>query len=106
MEKQPAQATNAPFRRRRPSRRRGGRRNDSERAPGSFNSSGGDGTRPAGSDMLEQDPSGRVVATDENGENRMSDEEQNRSQSGSQNGDQAPRGHESGEGSTGSSRHC
>ena len=37
MEKQPVQATNAPFRRRRPSRRRGGRRNDSERPPGSFN---------------------------------------------------------------------
>ena len=48
--------------------------------------------------MLEQDPSGRVVATDENGENRMSEEEQNRSQSGSQNGDQAPLEPEFGEG--------
>ncbi|MEO6970370.1 MAG: transcription termination factor Rho [Chthoniobacterales bacterium] len=48
--------------------------------------------------MLEQDPSGRVVATDENGENRMSDEEQNRSQSGSPNGDQAPLEPEFGEG--------
>ena len=47
--------------------------------------------------MLEQDPSGRVVATDENGENRMS-EEQDRSQGGSPNGDQASLEPEFGEG--------
>src|SRR5260221_12851861 len=98
MEKQPVPATNAPFRRRRPSRRRAGRRNDSERPPGSVNDSGGDGDRPGGPDILDEDRSGQredggpfVETADRSGENRMPEEQRERRQGGSPNGEQPPR---------------
>ena len=50
-ENKPTQAPSAPFRRRRPSRRRSGRRNNAERGPGAFNESDKDnpgGPRRAG----------------------------------------------------------
>ena len=91
MEKQPAQATSAPFRRRRGSRRRGGRRNDSERNLGSFSDASGGENR--GAEMLEEDPSGRLVATDESGESRITEDQRESSEAGGQNGDQIGRAH-------------
>jgi len=107
MEKQPAQATNAPFRRRRSLRRRAGRRNDSERPPGSFNDSGGETQPPQAPDILADDSSGQVErrredagrfveATGESSENRTSEEQRDRSQGA--NGEQPPREPEFGEG--------
>ncbi len=57
MENQPpVQAPGVPFRRRRPSRRRSGRRNDSERGPAAFGNSSGDRSeRPSGTDTLQED---------------------------------------------------
>jgi len=108
MEKQPVQATNAPFRRRRPSRRRGGRRNDSERPPGSFNDANGDAAGMNGPEILEDGTSVQVeqrqsdrrsVETANWGsENRTSEEQRDRSEGGSQNGEQPPREPEFGEG--------
>ena len=105
MEKQPVQATNAPFRRRRSSRRRPGRRNDSERPPGSFHDGSGDGDRPGGPNTLEGDSAGQREdvarfgeTMDESGENRMSEEQRDRSQSGGENGEQPPREPEFGDG--------
>ena len=109
MENKPTQAPSAPFRRRRPSRRRSGRRNDAERGPGAFNESGDDKPgRTEGPDILEEDASQEgerrredaaefVEATEETGENRFPDERRERSQGGLQNGDQ-PREPEFGEG--------
>jgi transcription termination factor Rho len=105
MEKQqPTQAPSAPFRRRRPSRRRSGRRNDSERAPAAFGDSSGDKPRrPGGADTLQEDS--REVerrredaaefgeTTEGAGENRRE-----RAEDGYQNGDQPPREPEFGEG--------
>src|SRR4051794_6730551 len=109
MEKQPVQATNAPFRRRRPSRRRAGRRNDSERPGGSFNNDAeGDTAGMNGPEVLEDGTSvqveqrqsdGRTVeAANWSGENRVSEEQRDRAQGGSQNGEQPPREPEFGEG--------
>ncbi len=109
MENQPVQATNAPFRRRRPSRRRGGRRNDSERPPGSFNDADNNVARSGGPDVLEdgsavqverqrQNDGRSVEAADWAGENRTLDEPRDHSQGGSQNGQEPPREPEFGEG--------
>ncbi len=71
MEKDPTQVTTAPsFRRRRPSRRRSGRRNNAERAPGTSNEPNDDKPgRPDGPDILEDDPS-------QQGERRHQDAEE------------------------------
>ena len=108
-ENKPTQAPNAPFRRRRPSRRRSGRRNNAERGPGAFNESDNDnpGHRSA-PDVLEEDASQESqrrrmdaaesgLATGEPGENRSS-EELDRTQGSLPNGDQPPREPEFGEG--------
>ncbi len=106
-ENKPTQAPAAPFRRRRPSRRRSGRRNDAGRGPGNFNQSGEDKPgRTAGPDILEDDESREaerrredaaefVDATEETDENRSSED---RAQGGSQNGVELPREPEFGEG--------
>ncbi|HEX5176244.1 MAG TPA: transcription termination factor Rho, partial [Chthoniobacteraceae bacterium] len=108
-ENKPTQAPSAPFRRRRPSRRRSGRRNNADRGPGGFNESGNDNLRREdGSDVLEEDASREnrgqretagefAEVTSETGENRSS-EELDRSQGNLQNGDQPPREPEYGEG--------
>jgi transcription termination factor Rho len=105
MEKQPVQATSAPFRRRRSSRRRAGRRNDSERPQGSFNGGSGDGDRQGGPSALDENSSGQREdvarfgeTMDESGENRMSEGQRDRSQSGNENGEQPPREPEFGDG--------
>jgi len=108
-ENKPTQAPSAPFRRRRPSRRRSGRRNNAERGPGAFNESDKDnpGGR-GGPDVLEEDASQESqrrradaaesgFATGEPGENRSS-EEPDRAQGSLPNGDQPPREPEYGEG--------
>ena len=108
-ENKPTQAPSAPFRRRRPSRRRSGRRNNAERGPGAFNESDKDnpGGR-GGPDVLEEDASQESqrrradaaesgFATAEPGENRSS-EEADRAQGSLPNGDQPPREPEYGEG--------
>jgi transcription termination factor Rho len=109
MENKPTQAPSAPFRRRRPSRRRSGRRNNAERGPGAFNESGNDKPgRPDGPDVLEEDASQETqrrrqdaaefgVAAGEPDGNRSSDE-LDRAQGSLQNGDQPPREPEYGEG--------
>ena len=57
-ENKPTQAPSAPFRRRRPSRRRSGRRNNAERGPGAFNESDNDNPGHRGApDVLEEDAS-------------------------------------------------
>jgi transcription termination factor Rho len=106
-ENKPTQAPAAPFRRRRPSRRRSGRRNDAGRGPGNFNQSGEDKPgRTDGPDILEDDESREaerrredaaefVDATEETDENRSSED---RAQGGSQNGVELPREPEFGEG--------
>ena len=105
----PTQAPSAPFRRRRPSRRRSTRRNSAERGPGTFNESGNDHPgHQDGQDVLEEDPSRESSrrpeevaefgdATGGSGENRSSDEA-NRAQGSLQNGDQPPREPEYGDG--------
>jgi transcription termination factor Rho len=110
MENKPTQAPSAPFRRRRPPRRRSGRRNDAERGPGTFGESSDDKPgRTEGPDTLEEDGSQEgerrredagefVEATEDRGENRFSDERRERPQGGLQNGDQPPREPEYGEG--------
>jgi len=108
MEKQPVQATNAPFRRRRASRRRGGRRNESERPAGSSSDNDGDTTRTSGPETLEngtaveveqrQSDRRSVETANWGSENRISEEQRDRSEGGSQNGEQPPREPEFGEG--------
>ena len=85
-ENKPTQAPSAPFRRRRPSRRRSGRRNNAERGPGTFNESDNDNPGHRGApDVLEEDASQESqrrradaaesgLATGEPGENRSSEE--------------------------------
>ena len=108
-ENKPTQAPSAPFRRRRPSRRRSGRRNNAERGPGAFNESDNDNPGHRGApDVLEEDASQESqrrradaaesgLATGEPGENRSS-EEPDRAQGSLPNGDQPPREPEYGEG--------
>ena len=108
-ENKPTQAPSAPFRRRRPSRRRSGRRNTAERGPGGFNESDDDNPGHRGTpDVLEEDASQESqrrradaaesgLATGEPGENRSS-EESDRVQGSLPNGDQPPREPEYGEG--------
>jgi len=108
-ENKPTQAPSAPFRRRRPSRRRSGRRNNAERGPGAFNESDKDNPGGRGApDVLEEDASQESqrrradaaesgFATGELGENRSS-EEPDRAQGSLPNGDQPPREPEYGEG--------
>ena len=108
-ENKPTQAPSAPFRRRRPSRRRSGRRNNAERGPGAFNESDNDNPGHRGApDVLEEDASQESqrrradaaesgFATGEPGENRSS-EEPDRAQGSLPNGDQPPREPEYGEG--------
>jgi transcription termination factor Rho len=108
-ENKPTQAPSAPFRRRRPSRRRSGRRNNAERGPGAFNESDKDNPGGRGApDVLEEDASQESqrrradaaesgFATAEPGENRSS-EEADRAQGSLPNGDQPPREPEYGEG--------
>ena len=108
-ENKPTQAPSAPFRRRRPSRRRSGRRNNAERGPGAFNESDKDNPGGRGApDVLEEDASQESqrrradaaesgFATGEPGENRSS-EEPDRAQGSLPNGDQPPREPEYGEG--------
>jgi transcription termination factor Rho len=108
MENKPIQAPSAPFRRRRPSRRRSGRRNDAERGSGTLGEAGDNKPgRTDGPDILEQDASQEgqrrredaaefVEATEETGD--RSSDERNRSQGNLQNGDQPPREPEYGEG--------
>ena len=108
-ENKPTQAPSAPFRRRRPSRRRSGRRNTAERGPGGFNESDNDNPGHRGTpDVLEEDASQESqrrradaaesgLATGEPGENRSS-EEPDRVQGSLPNGDQPPREPEYGEG--------
>ena len=108
-ENKPTQAPSAPFRRRRPSRRRSGRRNNAERGPGAFNESDKDNPGGRGApDVLEEDASQESqrrradaaesgFATGEPGENRSS-EEADRAQGSLPNGDQPPREPEYGEG--------
>ena len=108
-ENKPTQAPSAPFRRRRPSRRRSGRRNTAERGPGGFNESDDDNPGHRGTpDVLEEDASQESqrrradaaesgLATGEPGENRSS-EEPDRVQGSLPNGDQPPREPEYGEG--------
>ena len=108
-ENKPTQAPSAPFRRRRPSRRRSGRRNNAERGPGGFNESDNDNPGHRGApDVLEEDASQESqrrradaaesgFATGEPGENRSS-EEPDRAQGNLPNGDQPPREPEYGEG--------
>src|SRR5450432_344028 len=97
MENQPpTQAPSVPFRRRRPSRRRSGRRNDSERAPAAFGSSSGDRPeRPGGPDALQEDSreierrredAAEFLETEGVEENRRE-----RSEGASQNGEGPPR---------------
>jgi transcription termination factor Rho len=105
MENQPpTQAPSVPFRRRRPSRRRSGRRNDSERGPAAFGNSSGDRPeRPGGSDTLQEDSreierrredAAEFLETPEGvGENRRE-----RSEGASQNGEGPPSEPEFGEG--------
>jgi transcription termination factor Rho len=108
-ENKPTQAPSAPFRRRRPSRRRSGRRNNAERGPGASNEPDNDnpGYRSA-PDVLEEDASQESqrrradaaesgFATGEPGESRSS-EEPDRAQGSLPNGDQPPREPEYGEG--------
>jgi transcription termination factor Rho len=109
MENKPTEAPSAPFRRRRPSRRRSGRRNNAERGPSAFNESGGEKPgRMDGPDLLEADPSQETQrrrqdaaefgeAIGEPDGNRSSDE-LDRAQGSLQNGDQPPREPEYGEG--------
>jgi transcription termination factor Rho len=109
MENKPTQAPSAPFRRRRLSRRRSGRRNNAERGPGAFNESGGEKPgRTDGPDVLEEDASQETQrrrqdavefgeATREPDGNRSSDE-LDRAQGSLQNGEQPPREPEYGEG--------
>jgi transcription termination factor Rho len=109
MENKPTQAPSAPFRRRRLSRRRSGRRNNAERGPGAFNESGGEKPeRMDGPDVLEEDASQEIQrrrqdaaefgeATGKPDGNRSSDE-LDRAQGSLQNGDQPPREPEYGEG--------
>ncbi|CAN5472195.1 transcription termination factor Rho [soil metagenome] len=106
MEKEPTQATTAPFRRRRSSRRRSGRRHEAGRGPGNFNPAGEDKPgSPAKPEVLEDDFSREgerrredaeefVEATEETDQSR---EERERAQSGQQNGE-LPREPEYGEG--------
>ena len=106
-ENKPTQAPSAPFRRRRPSRRRSGRRNNAERGPGAFNESDKDNPGGRGApDVLEEDASQESqrrradaaesgFATGEPGENRSSEES---AQGSLPNGDQPPREPEYGEG--------
>ena len=108
-ENKPTQAPSAPFRRRRPSRRRSGRRNNAERGPGAVNESDNDNPGYRGApDVLEEDASQESqrrradaaesgFATGEPGENRSS-EEPDRAQGSLPNGDQPPREPEYGEG--------
>jgi transcription termination factor Rho len=108
-ENKPTQAPSAPFRRRRPSRRRSGLRNTTERGPGGFNESDNDNPGHRGApDVLEEDASQESqrrradaaesgLATGEPGENRSS-EEPDRTQGSLPNGDQPPREPEYGEG--------
>ena len=108
-ENKPTQAPSAPFRRRRPSRRRSGRRNTAERGPGGFNESDNDNPGHRGApDVLEEDAPQESqrrraddpesgLATGEPGENRSS-EEPDRVQGSLPNGDQPPREPEYGEG--------
>jgi transcription termination factor Rho len=108
-ENKPTQAPSAPFRRRRPSRRRSGRRINAERGPGAFNESDKDNPGGRGApDVLEEDASQESrrrradaaesgFATGEPGENRSS-EEPDRAQGSLPNGDQPPREPEYGEG--------
>ena len=108
-ENKPTQAPNAPFRRRRPSRRRSGRRNNAERGPGPFNEPDNETPGHRGApDVLEEDASQESqrrredaeesgFATGEPGENRSS-EEPDRAQGSLPNGDQPPREPEYGEG--------
>jgi transcription termination factor Rho len=110
MENKPAQAPAAPFRRRRPSRRRPGRHNDAEAGRGAFNQASGDKPgRTEGPDILEEDSTSEgerrredaaefVEAADEMNENRSSGERGQRPQSSQQNGEQPPREPEFGEG--------
>ena len=107
MENKPTQAPTAPFRRRRPTRRRSGRRNEGDRGPGAFNQSGDDKPgRIEGPDVLEEEQSRQgerrredaeefVEATEQTEEQRQ--EQGERSQSGQQNGE-LPREPEFGEG--------
>ena len=108
-ENKPIQAPSAPFRRRRPSRRRSGRRNNAERGPGAFNQADNDNSGYRGApDVLEEDASQESqrrradvaesgLATGEPGEHRSS-EEPDRAQGNLPNGDQPPREPEFGEG--------
>src|SRR4051812_18979756 len=101
MENKPTQAPAAPFRRRRPSRRRSGRRNEG-RGPGNSNQSGEEKPgRTDGPDILEQDDSREaerrredaaqfVESTRETDQNRTSDERE-RGSGESANGEQPPR---------------
>jgi transcription termination factor Rho len=109
-ENTPAQAPAAPFRRRRPSRRRSGRRNDADGGRSAFNQSADD--KPGqvqGPDILEEDPSREgerrreeaeefVEATEETNQNRSANDRGERPQSIQQNGEQPPREPEYGEG--------
>ena len=108
-ENKPTQAPSAPFRRRRPSRRRSGRRNTAERGPGGFNEPDDDNPGHRGTpDVLEEDASQESqrrradaaesgLATGEPGESRSS-EDPDRVQGSLPNGDQPPREPEYGEG--------
>jgi len=107
MEKDPTQATSAPpYRRRRPSRRRAGRRNDRERGPGNLSEPADPSGRGDGSETIEENSSRQgerqpetasaVVAVSD--ENDRTTEERERAQAGYQNGDQPPREPEYGEG--------
>ena len=110
IENTPAQAPAAPFRRRRPSRRRAARRNDGEGGRGAFKQTADDKPgRVEGPEILEEDSTREgerrredaaefVEATDETNENRAENERPERPQNAQQNGEQPPREPEYGEG--------
>src|SRR5450432_363231 len=114
-ENQPPQEMSAPFRRRRPSRRRPERRNESPHAPTTLNEVGANDQpqRANGPEMLNDDRSEQSqrrredasefveVATESSGENQPRGDDrrdQDRAQTGSLNGEQLPREPEFGEG--------
>ena len=102
-ENKPTQAPAAPFRRRRPSRRRSGRRNDSGRGPGNFNQSGEDKPgRTDGPEVLVDDDSREAERRREDAAEFVeategTDERQDRAP-GNSNGVEEPREPEFGEG--------
>jgi transcription termination factor Rho len=101
MENQPTQAPSAPFRRRRPSRRRSGRRNNPDRGAGNFNESGENKpVGPGGPGILEDDASREVERRREDAAAfvETTGEASDRAEGGQQNGAEAPREPEFGEG--------